>query len=142
MFGNTSLKRSRPDKNGELHGVEIKKYPIGKYLDFIQTLKGSLPGYIGLLFSGKSYTQIIDDLSRGEFGSVTNIIFSAPEIIFNELANFLAITPEYLRDNMSPAELTEVIARLWEVNDLSSFFQNVRLLLKVNGMKKAGFRAG
>lgn len=121
-------------ENQILHGVEIKKVPVGKY---IQALKKAedLPGAVlSSVFPDMNIDDIINSISginRDEvivlFG---RLLTTAPEIIVDTMCSIIGIDSEFVLDELTPKEFLDVCQAFWKLNDLSDFFANVWRLIK------------
>ncbi len=127
-----------------IHGIEIKKLPIGKYIKLSQYSVTLIPDIL---------EAISPDLREGEialklpkFLSMTTdelmsmlirIVTTIPEKICEVVSALLDIEKSQLLDEhngITPVELMEILVSLWEANDLSSFFPLGRQLLDKIGL--------
>lgn len=111
----------------KLHGVEIRKMPCGKYFEALQTLKDLPEDFI------KELSDNGQDFKLSEMFTVENIInlitkllIIAPKFLFSFLGQILDIDEEILRDELSPTELLEICIKFWEINNLESFFAQMK----------------
>jgi hypothetical protein len=121
-------------KSKTVHGVEIKKVPVGKYLSAMRELE-ELPGrIINSLFPGKSLDEILASFSGATDDTVINLAITllrvAPEHAIEALAVILSLDAEVIKNNLTPKELSDVVKAFWELNDMTDFFADVSGLLK------------
>ena len=127
-----------------MHGVTVKKLPIGKYVQLMQHASNFLPDIIDAVFTetgdGSGIMRFSDMDAAGLKGVITRAAAVVPEKVI-ELAGVLLDIP---RDEMldtekglTPVELMEILIELLEVNDLSRFFPLGRRLLSLMGMPAA-----
>jgi hypothetical protein len=58
------------------------------------------------------------------------MIVIIPEQMLKLIASLLDCEYEYIRDNLTPNELLEVVMAVWEINDFSPFFTNFKKILE------------
>lgn len=117
-----------------VHGIEVRKVPIGRYLTAMRELE-ELPGIIiGELFPGKTISDIfaeITTITDEKLLQVTlKLITVAPEHIIEALAMVLDVDKTMLMDTLTPKELCDVIREYWSMNEMSDFFGVVLGLIK------------
>ena len=130
---NTSADMSLP-KGKIVHGIEIKKVPVGKYLSAMRELE-DLPGkIISDLFPGKSLDAIMSTFSEATDDTVINLAMTllrvAPEHAIDALAVILSLDGDRIRNELTPKELCDVVRAFWELNDMTDFFGDVSGLIK------------
>ena len=127
-----SIGVSRP-RTREIHGVTIKKMPVGRYLDVMQGMGGILADLLDAAFPGKTPGQIIQDLTvlkPSEFRDIAvRLLAVLPDEALRIISSILGADLKFVREQLTPNELIQVWAAFWEMNDLSSFFQSVRKAL-------------
>ena len=127
-----SIGVSRP-RTREIHGVTIKKMPVGRYLDVMQGMGGILADLLDAAFPGKTPGQIIQDLTvlkPSEFRDIAvRLLAVLPDEALRIISSILGADLKFVREQLTPNELIQVWAAFWEMNDLSSFFQSVRKVL-------------
>lgn len=137
-----SLRMSFP-KEPVLHGVRIRKLPVGKYLQAMRALEEIPASLLKALFpEGASTGEILSTLSSlqgdalGPF--LTRLLISLPEELCRLLSSLLDIPEGRLldpeaKDALSLGELAEIVEALWKENDLSAFFGSARRLMEAAG---------
>lgn len=119
------------DKTVKLYGVEIKKMPCGKYFEALQTLKDLPEDFI------KELSDKGQDFKLSEMFTIENIMnlvaklmIIAPKFLFSFLSKLLNIDEETLSDVLSPKELLEIVKKFWEINELESFFNQMKPIIQ------------
>ncbi len=137
-----SLRMSFP-KETVLHGVRIRKLPVGKYLQAMRALEGIPASLLKALFPEKAgageILSVLSSLQGDALGSfLTRLLISLPEEVCRLLSSLLDIPEGRLldpeaKDALSLGELAEIVEALWKENDLSAFFGTARRLLGTAG---------
>lgn len=130
---NKSTGMSLP-KSKKVHGIEVKKVPVGTYLSAMRELE-ELPGaIINELFPSKTMVDIMDELTNLTNDSliriITRLLVVAPEYVVSTLALILGVDKEVIKSTLTPKELCDVIKEYWVLNDMTDFFGNVSGLIK------------
>lgn len=130
-----SLKMSAP-REYELHGVKIRKLPVGRYIRAMHTLE-ELPQILaeGILPKGTppgQLSKMLADLNPETMSQTAlRLLAVLPEQACRLLSELLDIPSKLLLDpdeGLSPAELAEILEAFWKINDMSDFFGIVRRL--------------
>lgn len=118
------------NKTIKINGVEIKKMPCGKYFEALQTLKHLPEDFIKELSDNK------EDFKLSEMFTIENIMnlvaklmIVTPKFLFSFLSEILDIDEDILKDELTPLELLEVVKKFWEINELESFFVQMKPIL-------------
>lgn len=113
-----------------IHGVEIKKKPCGKYFEALQTLKDLPEDFI------KELSDNGQDFKLSEMFTVENImtlitklLIILPDFTFNFLSKLMDIDREILENQLTPKEVLDVIQEFWKINELESFFDQMKPML-------------
>jgi len=129
---NASANISMP-KPKLVHGIEVKKVPIGVYLDAMGELEGLPMEILQELFPGKNMTEVIAQLMTLTDAGLANVIMRllkvAPEYIITVLAKILGVDKARIRDGLTPKEVCDVAKEYWKMNDMTDFFANVSGLI-------------
>lgn len=119
------------DKTVKLYGVEIKKMPCGKYFEALQTLKDLPEDFI------KELSDNGQDFKLSEMFTIENIMnlvaklmIITPKFLFSFLSKLLDIDEKILKDKLSPTELIEIVKKFWEINELESFFDQMKPIIQ------------
>ena len=70
---------------------------------------------------------------------VTKLLIIAPKFLFSFLSQLLDVDESKLRDELSPTELLEICMKFWEINDLESFFVQMKPVIQ-NMIALIGFK--
>lgn len=129
---NTSANISMP-KPKTVHGIEVKKVPIGVYLDAMREIESLPMDILQDLFPGKTMTEVIAELmtltDTGMANIITRLLKVAPEYIITMLSVILGVDKARIRDYLTPKEVCDVFKEYWAMNDMSGFFADVSGLL-------------
>lgn len=118
-------------KTVKLHGVEIRKMPCGKYFEALQTLKDLPEDFIKELSDNGQDFKLSEMLTiENVMNLITKLLMIAPKFLFSFLSQILDVEETVLKDELSPTELLEVCKKFWEVNNLESFFEQMKPIMK------------
>ena len=113
-----------------VHGVEIEKKPCGKYFEALQTLKNLPEDFI------KEFSDNGQDFKLSEMFTVENImnlitklLIILPDFTFNFLSKLMDIDRETIENQLTPKELLDVVQEFWKINELESFFVQMKPIL-------------
>ncbi len=137
-----------PRKNSEtislgkkdiIHGVEIKKMPVGKYLEALQELKNLPTEFIKEVSNGFEFK--LSDIFNLEtlLNLISQFLIIAPKFLFDFLSKLLDVDSKWLKENISPDELLEICIKFWEVNNLENFF-NLAKPIVIKMIQNIGFK--
>lgn len=125
-----SEKLSLP-KVEEVHGVEIKKMPCGKYFEAIELLKEMPTSFIEEL--EKEFKKDNEDFKLSSLMTkdnfmilVSKMLSVIPNFAIKMLAKLLDIKETKIRNELTPKELADIIKKFWEINELESFFDQTK----------------
>lgn len=119
------------NKTIKLHGVEIKKMPCGKYFEALQALKDLPEDFIKELSDNKQDFKLSEMFTvENIMNLITKLMIIAPKFLFRFLSKILDIDEEVVRDELSPTELLEICMKFWEINNLGSFFDQMKPVMK------------
>lgn len=113
-----------------IHGVEVEKKPCGKYFEALQTLKDLPEDFI------KELSDNGQDFKLSEMFTVENImnliiklLIILPDFTFNFLSKLMDIDRETIENQLTPKELLDVVQEFWKINELESFFVQMKPIL-------------
>lgn len=134
-----SVDMSEPEER-VVHGIVVRKLPIGRYVKFLQTTNNLASFLLGDVFpDAKNVSGLIAQIMALDkaalFDTLGKLIVSVPDKVCTLAAELLDVDPDTVC-NLSPTELTDVLLAFEEVNNLSDFFGNVRLLKMKMGAQK------
>jgi hypothetical protein len=124
-----------------LHGIKIRKLPIGQYLKALDSIKNLPEILLKECFSGMDSCEIINKLKSLNEDSLIELagtlIKTIPEQALKFIATLLGCSFEKLRDEVTPKELLDILKEFWKVNDMSDFFTDIkRMVMKENPAKE------
>lgn len=129
MATKNNEKLSLPKKK-TIHGVEVRKMPCGKYFEALQTLKDLPEDFI------KELSDNGQDFKLSEMFTIENImdlvvklIIILPDFTFRFLSTLIDINEGKLRNEITPKELLDIVKEFWELNELESFFEQMKPIL-------------
>lgn len=130
MFGRDKSTRRALPVSKVVHGIEVKKMPVGKYLDASERMGSIVMDLIEEAFPGKTpgdILQSVTSISSNEMRELlVRLLAVVPQKVLAMMAAILDVDIAVLRDDISPAELMQVWQEFWKLNDLTDFFTNVR----------------
>lgn len=113
-----------------IHGVEIEKKPCGKYFEALQTLKDLPEDFI------KELSDNGQDFKLSEMFTVENImtlitklLIILPDFTFDFLSKLMEIDRDTLENQLTPKEVLDVVKEFWKINELESFFDQMKPIL-------------
>jgi len=113
-----------------VHGINIKKLPIGAYLTAFESV-GDLPiNVLSRLFPGLSTDEALLRMKNIDTNGILTLIARAVAVIPDEFLGFVSIILEVdvnkIRNEMTPCELADVLSAFWQANDIENFIRQVR----------------
>ena len=115
----------------QLHGVEIKKMPCGKYFEALQTLKDLPEDFIKELSDNKQDFKLSEMFKlENLMDLITKLLIIAPKFLFNFLSKLLDVDVNIIENELTPTELIEICKKFWEINKLESFFVQMKPIMK------------
>lgn len=149
-----SINMTMPKKR-VLYGVEIRKLPVAKYIEVLNTAE-NLPYVLlnNIYPDVKNFTEFCDRLKVMDRNAVLELLgkllTTVPKEFCKIISELLDIPLERLLDSkcknpLSLSELLEIILAFIEMNDMSDFFVSVRRLkMKLSALIQAntGFSGG
>ena len=133
LFQNKSAAMSLP-KHKKVHGIEIKKVPVGKYIAAMREMEELPSIIIHELFPGKSMADIMADFSRADeefaIGLMGKLLIVLPEKLLEALCSVIGISAQVAMEQLTPKELLDITREFWKINELSDFFKSVSGLIR------------
>ena len=117
-----------------VHGITVKKLPIGAYMSALEEL-GKLPAtMLEKLYPEKSGVNALMTLrSIGSKEDMLKVLFRLFAVMPREITLFFAklldVDYEKLISELTPNELMEVVEEFFELNDLGNFIKKVKALV-------------
>ncbi len=118
-------------KRAVLYGIEIKKMPCGKYFEALQTLRELPEDFIKELTANGESFQLSEMFTVEHIMElITKLLIITPKFLFSFLSQILDVDENILKNQISPTELLEICKKFWEINDLESFFDQMKPIIK------------
>lgn len=119
------------DKEVELYGVTIRKMPNGQFLKALETIKELPEDFIKELMQGRTDIKLSDMLDTKNIAMlVGTLLTSVPNFTIKFIAKLLNIDEKILKEEVTPLETIEIVEKFWEINNLTSFFQKMKPIIK------------
>lgn len=113
-----------------IHGVEIEKKPCGKYFEALQTLKDLPEDFIKELSDNGQDFKLSEMFTIENIMTlVTRLLIVIPNFTFEFLSKLMEVDRDILENQLTPKELLDVIQEFWKVNELESFFAQMKPIL-------------
>ena len=114
----------------EIHGVEIEKKPCGKYFEALQTLKDLPEDFIKELSDNGQDFKLSEMFTMENIMTlITKLLIILPDFTFNFLSKLMEIDRDTLENQLTPKEVLDVIKEFWKINELESFFDQMKPIL-------------
>ena len=118
------------NKSKKIHNVEIKKMPCGKYFEALQTLKDLPEDFINELSDNGQDFKLSEMFTVENIMTlITKLLIILPDFTFRFLSTLIGIDEETLRNEITPKELLDIIQEFWKINELESFFDQMKPML-------------
>lgn len=118
------------NKIKKVHGVEIKKMPCGKYFEALQTLKDLPEDFIKELSSEGDFKLSEMFTIENIMNLIMKLIIILPNFTFDFLSKLIEVDREILENQLTPKELLDIVQEFWKMNELESFFDQMKPILK------------
>lgn len=119
------------NKSKKIHNVEIKKMPCGKYFEALQTLKDLPEDFIKELSDNEQDFKLSEMFTIENIMTlITKLLIILPDFTFRFLSTLIGIDEEILRNEITPKELLDIIQEFCKINELESFFDQMKPILK------------
>ncbi len=113
-----------------VHGVEIEKKPCGKYFEALQTLKNLPEDFIKELSDNGQDFKLSEMFTvENIMNLITKLLIILPDFTFNFLSKLMDIDRETIENQLTPKELLDVVQEFWKINELESFFVQMKPIL-------------
>lgn len=114
----------------KIHGVEIEKKPCGKYFEALQTLKDLPEDFVKELSdNGQEFKLSEMFTTKNIMTLITRLLIVIPNFTFDFFAKLMDVDRDILENQLTPKELLDVIQEFWKVNELESFFAQMKPIL-------------
>lgn len=110
-----------------IHGVEIEKKPCGKYFEALQTLKDLPEDFVKELSdNGQEFKLSEMFTTKNIMTLITRLLIVIPNFTFDFFAKLMDVDRDILENQLTPKELLDVIQEFWKLNELESFFAQMK----------------
>ena len=111
----------------KIHGVEIEKKPCGKYFEALQTLKDLPEDFVKELSdNGQEFKLSEMFTTKNIMTLITRLLIIIPNFTFDFFAKLMDVDRDILENQLTPKELLDVIQEFWKLNELESFFAQMK----------------
>ena len=123
-----TIAKSIPESR-TVRGYEIRRLPLGKYLEAIQAMKNAPNEIMQACFPGMSQGEILATLKfiNGDTlsGMIMNAMFAIPDEVISLLSIFTGISKDTLLsdENIGADGAVEMLTAFWELNNMDDFFK-------------------
>lgn len=115
----------------KIHGVEIKKMPCGKYFKALQTLKNLPEDFIKELSDNKQDFKLSEMFTMENIMNlIARLLIVLPDFTFTFLSKLIGVDEDKMRNELTPKELLDIVKEFWKINDLESFFVEMKSIMK------------
>lgn len=113
-----------------IHGVEVEKKPCGKYFEALQTLKDLPEDFIKELSDNGQDFKLSEMFTvENIMNLITKLLIILPDFTFNFLSKLMDMDRETIENQLTPKELLDVVQEFWKINELESFFVQMKPIL-------------
>lgn len=113
-----------------IHGVEVEKKPCGKYFEALQTLKDLPEDFIKELSDNGQDFKLSEMFTvENIMNLITRLLIILPDFTFNFLSKLMDIDRDTIENQLTPKELLDVVQEFWKINELESFFVQMKPIL-------------
>lgn len=129
MMAKSNEMKSLP-KIKTIHGVEVEKKPCGKYFEALQTLKDLPEDFIKELSDNRQDFKLSEMFTVENIMTlITKLLIILPDFTFDFLSKLMEIDRDTLENQLTPKEVLDVIKEFWKINELESFFDQMKPIL-------------
>ncbi len=136
------LFRKSIPQSKNIHGIEIKKLPLGAYLDAIDSIKNLPEILLQKSFPGLSPDQVLEKFKKMDQDTLVqvagNLLITVPEQALMFIAKLINTEYETLRDSpeIGLNGIKDIVIEFWKINDMQSFFSDVWKALQGSSLMK------
>ena len=120
-----------------VHGITVKKAPIGHYLAALETLDDLPRQIIEACFPGQSVSDAFTELTTADsdlvLTALSRLLTVAPKPVIAALCSIVGADADTVINTLSPKEFLDVWEAFWEVNELADFFMKARRVISKAG---------
>lgn len=108
--------------------------PCGKYFEALQTLKNLPEDFIKELSDNKQDFKLSEMLTvENIMNLITKLLIILPDFTFSFLSRLVGIDEDKMRNELTPKELIEIVKEFWKMNELESFFDQMKPIITTIG---------
>ena len=136
------LFRTSIPKTKNVHGIEIKKLPLGAYLNAIDSIKNLPELLLSKSFPGLTADQVLNKFKKMDQDMLIevagNLLVAVPEQALRFITVLLDVEYERLRDDpdIGLNGIKDIMIEFWKINDLKSFFSDAWRALQNSSLMK------
>jgi hypothetical protein len=129
-------------KSKNVHGIGIKKLPLGAYLDAIDSIKNLPAVLLQNSFPGLTPDEVLakfKTLDQDMLIEVAgNLLVTVPEQALKFIASLIGTSYETLRNDpeIGLNGIKDIIIEFWKINDMQSFFSDLWKALQSSSLMK------
>ena len=151
MFGKLKSKDNSIEKSlpvgTYVHGIKVEKLPIGRYLKAINSIQNLPELLLKSCFPGMKPEEVLtmvkaldEDMLYQMMGQLVKVV---PEQFLRLIAELIGADYDKIVNGLTPKELFEVLKAVWEVNEGSDFFRQIKAALGTVDLTKVatGFKS-
>ena len=126
------LFRKSIPQSKNVHGIEIKKLPLGAYLDAIDSIKNLPEILLQNSFPGLTPDEVLAKFKTMDQDALLevagNLLATVPEQTLRFVAKLIGIEYETLRNDpeIGLNGIKDIVIAFWKLNDMASFFADVK----------------
>ncbi len=129
-------------KSKVVHGIEVRKLPLGAYLDAIDSIKNIPEILLSKSFPGLTPDQVLAKMKKMDqdmlIEAAGNLLVAVPEQALRFISALIGVEYDRLRDDpeIGLNGIKEIIVEFWKINDMGSFFSDVWRALQGSSLMK------
>lgn len=140
-----SIEKSLP-LSKKIHGIEVKKMPLGKYLKVLQLIQDLPKEIFKVLYPDKTAEEALIEMGDITFDKVLDLlpklIALLPDKMLDIVSQILDVDRKHLEESMTPLELIEVMQEFVKMNKFDELQKKIYPMLEkipiINQMMKIG----
>lgn len=114
----------------EMYGIKIRKLPNGKYIQAMKSIDNIAEILLKAAFPDMNPDEIMNKMKSLDENLLIELagkMFSIfPEQILKFIATLIECDYEKLYNEISPAELLEILQEFWKINDMTNFMNKLK----------------
>lgn len=136
------LFRTSIPKTKNICGIDIKKLPLGAYLNAIDSIKNLPELLLHKSFPGLTPDEVLTKFKKMDLDMLIevagNLLVAVPEQVLIFISALIGVEYERLRDDpdIGLNGIKDIIKEFWKINDMQSFFSDVRRAISQSSLMK------